>query len=153
MELHRRVPQQGAVPPPLGETSDTRNPKDVLHTVNIAIMIVVLCLTTPLFGLRMYVRSIILRKMGREECKSHLTLIFFPLSNACHAASRDWNSLIEKISIGSCLVAYVGDTKISAKSSSRMLKVNKISLLSYWVFSIFSEPTRGKSHHMFSILT
>lgn len=75
MELHRRVPQQGAVPPPLGETSDIANPKDVLHTVNIAIMIVVLCLTTPLFALRMYVRSIILRKMGREECKSHLTLI------------------------------------------------------------------------------
>ena len=72
MELHRRIPQQGAVPAPLGETSDTRNPKDVLHTLNIVIMIVVLCLTTPLFTLRMYVRSIILRNMGAEECKSYL---------------------------------------------------------------------------------
>lgn len=69
MELHLRVPQQGAVPPPLGETSDIRNPKDVLHTVNIAVMVVVLCLTTPLFTLRMYVRSIILRNMGIEECE------------------------------------------------------------------------------------
>lgn len=76
MELHQRVPQQGAVPPPPGETSDTRNPKDVLHTANIAVMIVVLCLTTPLFALRVYVRSIILRNMGREECKSYPTLRF-----------------------------------------------------------------------------
>lgn len=76
MELHRRVLQQGAIPPPLGETSDTRDPKDVLHTVNIVIMIIVLCLTTPLFALRMYVRSMILRTMGREECKSHPTLTF-----------------------------------------------------------------------------
>lgn len=76
MELHRRVAQQGAVPPPLGETSDTRNPKDVLHTVNIAIMVVVLCLTTPLFALRMYVRSIILRTMGMEECKLHLAMFW-----------------------------------------------------------------------------
>lgn len=70
MELYQRVPQQGAVPPPPGETSDTRNPKDVLHTVNLAVMIVVLCLTTPLFALRVYVRSIILRNVGSEECKS-----------------------------------------------------------------------------------
>lgn len=69
MELHQRLPQQGAAPPPPGETSDTRNPKDVLHTINVAIMIVVLCLTTPLFVLRVYVRSIILCNMGREECK------------------------------------------------------------------------------------
>lgn len=72
MKLDYRTPQQGAVPPPPGETSDTNNPKDVLHTLNIVIMIVVLCLTTPLFTLRMYVRSIILRNMGAEECKSHL---------------------------------------------------------------------------------
>lgn len=85
MELHPRVPQQGAVPPPPGETSDTRNPKDVLHTVNIAIMIVVFCFTTPLFTLRMYVRSIILRNIGGEECKIHLTLSLHgpTLSNVC----------------------------------------------------------------------
>jgi hypothetical protein len=76
MKLHYRTPQQGAVPPPPGETSDIQNPKDALHTLNIAIMIVVLCLTTPLFTLRMYVRSILLRNMGTEECKSHLPLRF-----------------------------------------------------------------------------
>lgn len=90
MELHHRAPQQGAVPPPLGETSDTRNPKDVLHTVNIAIMIVVLCLTTPLFALRMYVRSIILRTMGREECKSHLTLIFRWTRVSCRISGMEF---------------------------------------------------------------
>ncbi|KAK2611444.1 hypothetical protein N8I77_004783 [Diaporthe amygdali] len=67
LELHEMASQQGAVPPPQGEVSDVQNPKDVLHTVNIGIMIVVLCLTTPLFALRMYVRSIVLRNMGSEE--------------------------------------------------------------------------------------
>lgn len=65
----------GAVPPPPGETSDIDNPKDVLHTINIAIMIVVLCLTTPLFVLRVYVRSIVLRNVGKEECKSQLAMV------------------------------------------------------------------------------
>lgn len=132
MELHQRVPQQAAVPPPPGETSDIRNPKDVLHTINVAIMIVVLCLTTPLFALRVYVRSVILRNMGREECKSQpaprchgqilLNVCFVPHSGVEFANRRDPNQGVASSHTYDELI-------ICAKSSHDVLTAEGVSAL------------------------
>lgn len=155
MKLYYRTPQQGAVPPPPGETSDIHNPKDVLHTLNIVIMIVVLCLTTPLFTLRMYVRSIILRNMGIEECKSHLQLRFRRELLFCISWIAQSVRILLKDEdfdreLPHCIRMVKHD---SYQSSTHSLTVNKASLLSYWVTSIFSEPTQRDSTHQTLYLT
>jgi hypothetical protein len=58
----------GAETPPSGVTPNFANPKDVLHTINLVTQILCMCLITPLYLMRMYVRTYVVRSFVREDC-------------------------------------------------------------------------------------